>query len=198
MDDEEEDDDTRNGKKLDFHKGASEAEKDVLLQSCKGETMEVPIATEMGRLLREECDRKIEHETIKTFAEAELPISTNKKKAPRLDVTWGDKVGGKLVAFVEVGLIPKSTTQDSVDEKIDQLFWKKIDQAIKYLGLLSKHGATGRDEAGEEYQLECDPEITLLLSAIVLKRDCSSGRMAVFACEPKADGSWRMALMYVP
>ena len=175
---------------------ASEAEKGILSQSCRGRTKEVPITNEMGRLLRDECDNKIQGETITTFAEAELQTSTNKKKSPRLDVSWGDKGNGKLVAFIEVELTPKDTAQDSIDEKINQLFWKKVDQSIKYLELLSKHGAVRRDEAGEEYRLGCDSKVTVLLSVIVLKRDRSAGRMAIFACESEADASWRIALMW--
>lgn len=54
----------------------------------------------------------------------------------------------------------------------------------------------GKDQDGEEYRLQVDKNKTLLLCVIVMTRDRSKGRIAMFACEPKKDGEWRMALLW--
>eukprot|EP00978_Attheya_sp_CCMP212_P014023 scaffold35520_cov30-Attheya_sp.AAC.1 len=167
----------------------------LLLQSFKKATNEVGIKKEMASLLHDVLDKRYPQK-ITTFVEAEAPISSNKKKAPRLDVTLGAKEGGTLNGFVEVGLTPVDTPDDYLSETVDQLFWKKVDLAINYLRLVSTEGVEGKDADGEEFKLHVYPQKTLLLCVIVMTRKKCLGRIAIFACEPKKKGEWRMALMW--
>eukprot|EP00978_Attheya_sp_CCMP212_P030534 scaffold112612_cov24-Attheya_sp.AAC.1 len=65
----------------------------------------------MASLLHDVLDKRYPQK-ITTFVEAEVPISSNKKKAPRLDVILGVKEGGTLNGFVEIGLTPVDTPDD--------------------------------------------------------------------------------------
>lgn len=172
-------------------------EYDKLLLQSFSFTNETNITRDMVRRLRTVCDEQHGQKKLITFAEANVVIMPEKKKkCPRLDVAFGSKDGGSLDAFVEVGLTPKDTLQVEIDRKIDQLFWKKINQAVNYLALLSTKGVAGKDQDGEEYSLQVDKNKTLLLCVIVMTRDRSKGRIAMFACEPKKDEEWRMALLW--
>jgi len=174
---------------------------ELLGQSFSGFTNEVDITKNMGKRLQKVIDDKHKEKGEITFVEAPIPIEghegESKKKAPRLDVACGGKIKGELNAFVEVGLTPRDTPVRAEPQKIDQLFWKKINQAIDYLELLAKFGVNGKDTDGEEYELRADKMKTLLLCVIVTNRARTFGRIAVFACEPKdSTGNWRMALMW--
>lgn len=168
----------------------------VLLNSLNMSTSEVPITKDMGRRLRRVLDDKHQNKKLTTFVEAEIPMGGNKRKSPRLDVACGGKLSGSLNGFVEVGLTPKDTSSHSEPEKIDWLFWSKVDQAIDHLHLLAKMGVKGKDENGEEFELHVEKQKTLLLCVIVTNRARTFGRITIFACEPKKDGHWRMALMW--
>ena len=176
-------------------------ENDNILSACfKKSTQETTITKDMGIQLRKVCDNKFASVKLTTIVEAEVPAEAGKKKKPpRLDVACGERIGGCLVGFVEVGLTNRDVSTESEPEKIDQLFWKKVDQAIHYLHLLSKNGVDGSDEDGEAFELHAKDKNTLLLCVIVMNRKRTFGRIAIFACEPKrgdGDGAWRMALMW--
>lgn len=175
----------------------------LLLNSFKKFTNETNITREMGRLLHEIYNKKGPNRNSKmltAFVEASVKISPLTKKCPRLDVTWGEKVGGSLCGFVEVGLTPAGTPASAVAEKVDQLFWKKVDQAIRYLNLVTKMKVEGKDPDGGQCSLcvDINGNKTLLICVIAMARDRRFGRIAIFACEPKAGGAggWRMALMW--
>jgi len=165
----------------------------LLLKSFKYEN-ETNITKEIVKLLQYQLQRLI------TFAEASVVHESEKKqKWARLDVALGKKDGDLLGAFVEVSLTPKGTPPSEINQKLDQLFWKKINQAVNYLALLSKKQVERKDQDRKTYRLKVDEGKTFLLCAIVMTRDREKGRIAMFACEPKKDkkdNKWRMALLW--
>ncbi|KAL3908924.1 MAG: hypothetical protein SGILL_008295 [Bacillariaceae sp.] len=176
--------------------GEGEDYNQLLLNSLNKSTNEVAITKDMGSRLRRVLDEKHQNKKLTTFVEAEIPMGGNKRKSPRLDVACGGKLSGSLSGFVEVGLTPKDTSHHSEAQQIDWLFWNKINQAIDYLHLLTKMGVKGKDENKEEFKLHVAEQKTLLLCVIVTNRARNFGRIAIFACEPKKNGHWRMALMW--
>jgi hypothetical protein len=164
-------------------------ENEGLLEDCLGiSSLETEITKALGKRL---------HATLKnltTIAEAKVTDESNSKKnPPRLDIAHGERENGSLVGFVEVGLTPKETALESEPEKLDQLFWKKVHQAINYLRLLSRNDAEGDDEEGRRFKFSVKDTKTVLVCVIVTTRSRKSGRIAVFACERNGDNSWRMA-----
>lgn len=179
--------------------GEEDEEDKLLLHCLQKSKKEVKITKEMGKELHGVCDKKFEKVKLTTIVEAVVPPNEEtktKKKPPRLDIAHGEREGGSLVGFVEVGVTPEDTAKDSEPQKIDQLFWKKVDQAVKYLNLLAENGVEAEDVDGEPFNLSVDTKRTLVLCVIVTNRKRDFGRIAIFACEPKGDGTWRMALMW--
>jgi len=63
------------------------------------------------------------------------PSNRKNEKAGRADVTVARNVSplqSDLVGLIEVGRLPKD------DNDLDNLFWRKMDQVITYLGYLSR------------------------------------------------------------
>jgi hypothetical protein len=131
------------------------------------------------------------------IAEAKFP-SEIKNNSPRLDIAIGGTSDQKLLGFVEVGLTAKGIAEENEPEKLDHLFWKKVNQAIQYLQrLLSSKGVTGVDAENKQYTFSVDTTKTLVLCVLVINRKRTLGRVAVFACEPNENNNcWRMALMW--
>jgi hypothetical protein len=104
----------------------------------------------------------------------------------------------KLVGFVEVGLTAKGIAKDSEPVKIDHLFWKKVNQAIEYLRRLwSSDGVTYVDADKNQGMFRVGKTKTLVLCVVVVNRQRTFGRVAVFACEPNENiNCWRMALLW--
>jgi hypothetical protein len=142
--------------------------------------------------VRENSIRVVDEGRLKQFCNEE-DNDGGPKNAPRLDVMITS--GERVLSFVEVGLTSATFVADTdntaVNEQLDKLFWEKIDQSMIYLRLLRQ----SRVQKGNEFFVVKDGQ-TILMCVLVLDRGCTIGRMAVFACEPKGEEEFRIALMW--
>ena len=166
-------------------------------RNCRKERKEAKITAALSEKLH-----GLGEENKKFVVKSELGLDGGStRNPPRLDIAFGRETEGSdkkpLMAFCEAGFLKKDTADISKAERIDKLFWEKMDQSCKYLDLLIDDNLKLND-ARFEYTDE-----PLLLSVLVASRELDLGRLAVFVCEPqkrqkgqREESYWRISLLW--
>mmetsp|Transcript_20250 Transcript_20250/g.48247 ORF Transcript_20250/g.48247 Transcript_20250/m.48247 type:complete len:737 (+) Transcript_20250:165-2375(+) len=131
--------------------------------------------------------------------EANVSTTSEKgKKPPRLDVSIG--IDGRLLAFVEVGIIQASQDANDVTRarQVDTMFWEKVAQAHKYVErVYGQNGGVWKTDKNKKRTKTVMATGPLLFSVLVLDKFNLIGRMAIFSAEPKQEaGEYRAALIW--
>ena len=178
------DEETENLSSLNFFEGTS-LETNMLASAASGDKKETEItkamASGLSTLLQTRASK------FDAFREAKILPHSN-----RLDVAIGSD--DRLLAFVEVGLTNRAKKDDAKFRNLDKQFWHKVDQALYYLDDL--HQERSGVQTKEGHNLKVQDNGTILFAVIVLDRDKTKGRMAIFAAEPKGKDDYRVALMW--